>query len=68
MAVQSLKLLGGLTDDVRSGVIRFLMETPYSGLREPANLALMTMENTAYVLETADGPFGLAGAGCKEDS
>ncbi len=53
MAVQSLKLLGGLTDDVRSGVIRFLMETPYSGLREPANLALMTMENTAYVLETA---------------
>lgn len=53
MAVYSLKLLGGLTDDIGPGVMEYLKETPYSGLREPENLALVTMDNQVCVLETA---------------
>jgi prenyltransferase beta subunit len=54
MAVECLELLGGLTDDtMKPGVIEFIKETPYSGLDEPENPALMTMDNMAYILETA---------------
>ncbi len=53
MAVESLNVLGGLTDDVGAGVARYLEKTPYSGLSEPGNFALMNMENMACVLETA---------------
>jgi len=53
MAVESLRLLGGLAEDIKPGVIRYLKETPYSGSQESKNRALMNMENTAYVLETA---------------
>lgn len=53
LAVDSLKLLDSLTDDMKPGVIAFLKETPFSGLREPENLTLMSMDSTADVLETA---------------
>lgn len=53
MAVDCLKLLGGLTDDVKPGVIGFIRQSPYSGLNKPANLALMNIDDEAYVLGTA---------------
>jgi prenyltransferase beta subunit len=53
MAVESLKLLGGLTEEIRPGVIEFFKETPYAGFKEPENLALMSVENTAHALGTA---------------
>ena len=52
-AMDSLRLLGGLTDDIKTGVIAYIKETPYSRLKEPDNLALMSMDNMAYMLETA---------------
>lgn len=53
MAVESLSLLGALTDDIRAEVGCYLVETPYAGSSEPGNIALMNIENMAYVLETA---------------
>lgn len=53
MAVAALKLLGGLSDEMRPGLIRFLKDSPYSGLREPGNPALMSIDDEADVLETA---------------
>ncbi len=53
MAVDSLRLLGEPVDEIAPGVMRFLLETPYSGMKEPENPALVTMDNLSYVLQTA---------------
>ncbi len=53
MAVDCLKMLGVLTDDIKPGISRYLDETPYSGLTDPQNQALMTLDNEAYVLQAA---------------
>jgi len=52
-AVNALNLLGGLTEDTKEGVVEFLKESPYSGLNEPRNRALLTVEGSACVLQTA---------------
>lgn len=53
MAVDSLNLLGALTDEIKSGTIEFLKETPYASHKDTENSALMSMDDTVYVLETA---------------
>jgi prenyltransferase beta subunit len=53
MAIKSLSLLGGLTPDIRTEVIRYLKETRYSGLvKDKKYTTLPSMQELAAVLET----------------
>lgn len=54
MAVKALELIGGLTDEVRSGVIQYLEETRYSGLTNGGEHRVAPcIQDMACVLKTA---------------
>ncbi len=52
MAVESLKLLGGLNEGTKSGVMRYLVQTPYAGFKKAENIALIDLDEQADILET----------------